>query len=254
MSTIEPSTRFSPNATGPLHLGNAYVALLNREVASLLGLSYVLRVDDTIRGATREAVEAIHQDLDWLGVSFDFRTLSSQYYYKCPKIVNVDYRGRLVLRTGPSIHTAIDAFAGPLHVSESLFSLVDIHDRNPLVCADIADHVSLIVRDMSFLPYTSFYMALYMYYDKPFPILAHIPFLQDSTGSKMSKSVGGTVTIESLRTAGLSAEAAREHVIRSYEEGTNSSFDKQLAAIVETYNKHGRQTPIRRPRKNMRHT
>src|SRR5918994_6150926 len=61
-------TRFAPSPTGSLHLGSALSALANRRRGDWL----LLRIDDTDR--TREvsgAVDAIVEDLGWLGIEWD---------------------------------------------------------------------------------------------------------------------------------------------------------------------------------------
>ncbi|MCJ8191018.1 tRNA glutamyl-Q(34) synthetase GluQRS [Sphingomicrobium aestuariivivum] len=64
-------TRFAPSPTGHLHLGHAY-SLARGLKAIAWGGEIRLRIDDL--DATRcrpEYVTALHEDMDWLGVSFD---------------------------------------------------------------------------------------------------------------------------------------------------------------------------------------
>ncbi|MDR4305588.1 glutamate--tRNA ligase [Chelatococcus sambhunathii] len=62
--------RFAPSPTGYLHLGNARTLLLNALVARRCGGRFILRIDDTDRERVREEfVEAIHEDLSWLGLA-----------------------------------------------------------------------------------------------------------------------------------------------------------------------------------------
>ncbi|MCY4140765.1 MAG: glutamate--tRNA ligase family protein, partial [Rhodobacteraceae bacterium] len=64
--------RFAPSPTGFLHVGNLRTALLNYLVARKSGGEFILRIDDTDRERSREEyVDAIKQDLGWLGLQWD---------------------------------------------------------------------------------------------------------------------------------------------------------------------------------------
>lgn len=65
-------TRFAPSPTGLLHLGHAYAALFAARAAREGRGRFLLRVEDI--DATRcrpEFEQAIHDDLRWLGVTWD---------------------------------------------------------------------------------------------------------------------------------------------------------------------------------------
>ncbi|MGM0584062.1 MAG: glutamate--tRNA ligase [Pseudomonadota bacterium] len=65
-------TRFAPSPTGLLHLGNLRAAFFNWAIARRAGGRFLLRIDDTDAGRSREEfVEAIREDLDWLGLTPD---------------------------------------------------------------------------------------------------------------------------------------------------------------------------------------
>src|SRR6185436_15639458 len=65
-------TRFAPSPTGRLHVGNIRAALHNWLWAKKNGGRFVLRLDDTDRERSREDhVEAIRDDLAWLGLAAD---------------------------------------------------------------------------------------------------------------------------------------------------------------------------------------
>lgn len=67
-----PVTRFAPSPTGYLHLGGARTALFNFLFARHHGGTFLLRIEDTDRArSTPQAVEAILDSLDWLGLSPD---------------------------------------------------------------------------------------------------------------------------------------------------------------------------------------
>ena len=65
-------TRFPPSPTGILHIGNARTALFNYLYARHCGGTFLLRVEDTDKErSTPEAVEAIFEGMDWLGLEHD---------------------------------------------------------------------------------------------------------------------------------------------------------------------------------------
>ena len=64
--------RFAPSPNGYLHLGHAYSALLNHDMARDLGGRLLLRIEDIDVSRCRPQYEAaIYQDLGWLGISWD---------------------------------------------------------------------------------------------------------------------------------------------------------------------------------------
>jgi glutamyl-tRNA synthetase len=65
-------TRFAPSPTGYLHLGNARTALFNALLARATGGAFVLRVEDTDRERSDDALlAAAYEDLAWLGLRWD---------------------------------------------------------------------------------------------------------------------------------------------------------------------------------------
>ncbi len=66
------TVRFAPSPTGFLHIGGARTALFNWLYARHHGGSFRLRIEDTDRArSTGEAVAAIIDGLDWLGLHWD---------------------------------------------------------------------------------------------------------------------------------------------------------------------------------------
>lgn len=63
--------RFAPSPTGPLHVGNARIALLNFLFVRRQGGDFLLRFDDTDRARSRpEHAAGIERDLRWLGLTW----------------------------------------------------------------------------------------------------------------------------------------------------------------------------------------
>lgn len=66
-----PVFRFAPSPNGYLHLGHAYSALLNFDLARERGGTFLLRIEDIDATRCRPAFEAaIYEDLAWLGVTW----------------------------------------------------------------------------------------------------------------------------------------------------------------------------------------
>ena len=67
-----PVFRFAPSPNGYLHLGHAYSALLNVDLARQAGGKFLLRIEDIDATRCRPEFEAaIHEDLGWLGVFWE---------------------------------------------------------------------------------------------------------------------------------------------------------------------------------------
>lgn len=69
---MTPVFRFAPSPNGRMHLGHAYSAWLNAEMAARLGGRFLLRLEDidTTR-CTPKLAQACLDDLAWLGLSWE---------------------------------------------------------------------------------------------------------------------------------------------------------------------------------------
>jgi glutamyl-Q tRNA(Asp) synthetase len=69
---MPPVFRFAPSPNGYLHLGHAYSALLNFDLARKTGGRFLLRIEDIDATRCRPEFEAaIYEDLAWLGISWE---------------------------------------------------------------------------------------------------------------------------------------------------------------------------------------
>ena len=79
-------TRFAPSPTGYLHIGGARTALFSWAYARRHGGNFILRIEDTdIERSTPEAVKAILDGMEWLGLNYDegpFYQMQRIYRYK----------------------------------------------------------------------------------------------------------------------------------------------------------------------------
>lgn len=67
-----PVFRFAPSPNGYLHLGHAFSALLNFDLAGRTGGRFLLRIEDIDTTRCRPEFEAaIYEDLAWLGIAWE---------------------------------------------------------------------------------------------------------------------------------------------------------------------------------------
>src|ERR1700687_659391 len=70
-AAMPPPFRFAPSPNGYLHLGHAFSALLNFDLARASGGRFLLRIEDIDAARCRPAYEtAIYHDLAWLGLAW----------------------------------------------------------------------------------------------------------------------------------------------------------------------------------------
>jgi glutamyl-Q tRNA(Asp) synthetase len=69
---MSPVFRFAPSPNGYLHLGHAFSALLNFDLARRSGGRLLLRIEDIDQTRCRpEYEDAIYEDLAWLGIAWE---------------------------------------------------------------------------------------------------------------------------------------------------------------------------------------
>jgi glutamyl-Q tRNA(Asp) synthetase len=70
------TTRFAPSPSGRLHLGHAFSAAVGHDAARRGGGRFRLRIEDLDPGRCKpEFVDAIYEDLNWLGLNWDGEVL-----------------------------------------------------------------------------------------------------------------------------------------------------------------------------------
>ncbi|MGS1018043.1 glutamate--tRNA ligase [Allosphingosinicella humi] len=83
-ATTEPRqvvTRFAPSPTGFLHIGGARTALFNWLFARHHGGKFLLRIEDTDKvRSTKEAIDAILDGMNWLGLDWDGETYFQSHF------------------------------------------------------------------------------------------------------------------------------------------------------------------------------
>ena len=88
--------RFAPSPTGFLHVGGARTALFNWLLARQSGGTFVLRIEDTDRARSSEAMTgAILRGLEWLGIDWD-----EGPYFQSDRVGEHTAAGRKLLASG----------------------------------------------------------------------------------------------------------------------------------------------------------
>jgi glutamyl-Q tRNA(Asp) synthetase len=73
------TTRFAPSPTGKLHLGHAYAAKVAYDLANKEESRFLVRFEDIDHTRVRpEYYDEILKDLEWLGLSWDRRTMETK--------------------------------------------------------------------------------------------------------------------------------------------------------------------------------
>jgi glutamyl/glutaminyl-tRNA synthetase len=181
--------RFAPSPTGTLHIGNALSAVANRR----LGDWMLLRIDDTdparnIPGGE----EAIVEDLEWLGITWDERVRQSErgdrYARAAADLGTTRFEGITLLREDGS-------------ATYHLASVVD----------DVEFEITHVVRGNDHRPNEALHRRLHEALGSEPPEYLHHGLILGADGKKLSKRAEGA-TVASLREAGIPAEAARGYL------------------------------------------
>jgi glutamyl-tRNA synthetase len=211
----EVRVRFAPSPTGYLHIGGARTALFNWLFARRHGGKFVLRIEDTdIKRNTEEAMAAIYEGLEWLGLDWDEgphvggefgpylqseRTeLYERYLKKLQDAGHIfDDQGALRFRS-PREHVIVDDLvAGKIDFDLSnptthpdmtirrpdgswIFHFVNVID-------DLEMKISHVIRGEDHLSNTPKHIEIVRALGAKPPTYAHIPLILNRDGSKMSK-------------------------------------------------------------------
>lgn len=82
MRLTVPVTRFAPSPNGLLHVGHALSAIIAHDTARRQGGRFLLRIEDIDQSRVRpEFVDAIYDDLAWLGLSWEQPVLVQSQHF-----------------------------------------------------------------------------------------------------------------------------------------------------------------------------
>ncbi len=207
--------RFAPSPTGYLHIGGARTALFNWLFARHHGGKFVLRIEDTdVKRNTEEAMAAIYEGLQWLGLNWDegphvggdfgpyLQSERTELYERyLNKLKNAGHifedQGALRFRS-PREHVVVDDLVcGRIDFDLSnpathpdmtirrpdgswIFHFVNVID-------DLEMKISHVIRGEDHLSNTPKHIEIFRALGATPPHYAHIPLILNKDGSKMSK-------------------------------------------------------------------
>lgn len=201
-------TRLNPTANGPLHVGHAYMALVNQAEAHFTGGLFTLRIEDNQDfwvwkvgvDATRLYCEGIVRDLEWLGIVPDRITLQSQTQAQVQEAVRFALRGRWFDPEhkfsfyAPEVHGMYDTVFYPYAPWLTIDKVME----------DALDSINVLIRGVDLLAENAFYEHCCDLLGIGRPRMVYMPRLMMRGGGQLSplSKTEGTGKIASYRGKG----------------------------------------------------
>jgi glutamyl-tRNA synthetase len=207
--------RFAPSPTGYLHIGGARTALFNWLFARHHGGNFVLRIEDTdIKRNTEEAMAAIYEGLQWLGLNWDEGPHAGGDYGPYLQSGRTELYERYLKKLQDASHIFEDhgalRFRSPREhviVDDIVCGKIDFDLTNPAthpdmtirrpdgswifhfvnVIDDLEMKISHVIRGEDHLSNTPKHIEIFRALGATPPHYAHIPLILNRDGSKMSK-------------------------------------------------------------------
>jgi len=207
--------RFAPSPTGYLHIGGARTALFNWLFARHHGGKFVLRIEDTdTRRNTEEAMAAIYEGLEWLGLKWDEGPHAGDDYGPYLQSERAELYERYLKKLQDAGHIFEDQgalrFRSPREhviVDDIVCGKIDFDLSNPAthpdmtirrpdgswifhfvnVIDDLEMKISHVIRGEDHLSNTPKHIEIFRALGATPPHYAHIPLILNRDGSKMSK-------------------------------------------------------------------
>ncbi len=211
----EIRVRFAPSPTGYLHIGGARTALFNWLFARHHKGKFILRIEDTDRTRnTEEAMAAIYEGLQWLGLNWDEGPHVSGDFGPYLQSERTELYERYLNKLKDAGHIFEDAgalrFRSPREhvvVDDLVCGKIDFDLSNPAthpdmtirrpdgswifhfvnVIDDLEMKISHVIRGEDHLSNTPKHIEIFHALGATTPHYAHIPLILNKDGSKMSK-------------------------------------------------------------------
>ncbi len=213
-------TRFAPSPTGYLHVGGARTALFNWLYARKNGGAMILRVEDTDeKRNTAEALQAIYDGMNWLGLDWDEGPDKGGGYGPYRQSERNPIYESYLAKLEAGGHTYEDAgairFRSPrksVTVKDEVCGTISFDMSNPATHPDmtirrpdgswifhfvnVVDDIEMamthVIRGEDHLSNTPKHVELYQALGVEPPKFAHIPLILNHEGKKLSKRDGGS--------------------------------------------------------------
>jgi glutamyl-tRNA synthetase len=211
--------RFAPSPTGYLHIGGARTALFNWLFARHHEGKFVLRIEDTdIKRNTEEAMAAIYEGLEWLGLNWDEGPHVSGDFGPYLQSERTELYERYLKKLQDAGHIFEDQgamrFRSPREhviVDDLVCGRIDFDLSNPAthpdmtirrpdgswifhfvnVVDDLEMKISHVIRGEDHLSNTPKHIEFIRALGATPPHYAHIPLILNRDGTKMSKRDAG---------------------------------------------------------------
>ncbi len=207
-------TRFAPSPTGHVHIGNIRAAIYTWLFARHEGGQFLLRIEDTDRArSTPEAVQAVFDALEWLGLQPDEEPLyqstrvdahlaAAEQLLRAGQAYREDKggtgRGECVVFRMPGTDMAFhDEIKGELRKAAANLSdfVIVRSDGAPVfhlanVVDDIHMGVTHVIRGDDHIENTYRHVALFQALGAAVPKYAHLPMIVNAQGKPYSKRDG----------------------------------------------------------------
>ena len=222
-------TRFAPSPTGYLHIGGARTALFNWLYAKRMKGQFLLRIEDTDQERnTPEAVQAIHDGLDWLGITSDQETVyqsgrRDRHIQVAMKLWNqgaaYEDNGAIRIRGIKGSQTIQDLVQGEVTWPQDIDDFVILRkDGTPTyMLASVVDdfdmQVSHVIRGDDHLNNAFRQLSIYRAMGWTPPVYAHIPLILDENGKKLSKRTGAAAVTD-YQEMGIMSDAMLNYLAR----------------------------------------
>ncbi|HBA85435.1 MAG TPA: glutamate--tRNA ligase [Verrucomicrobia bacterium] len=229
-------TRFAPSPTGNVHIGNIRAAIYNWLYARHEGGQFLLRIEDTDRErSTPEAVQAVLNSMNWLGLNFDEtpvyqstqlaahlaaaeKLLAGGQAYKLDK--GGAGKGECIMFKMPGTDMAFhDEIKGDLRkAAKDLPDFVIVRSNGtPVfhlgnVVDDIDMNITHIIRGDDHVENTFRHVAIFQALGAPIPKYAHLPMIVNAQGKPYSKRDGDAYVGE-FREKGYLPEALFNYLV-----------------------------------------
>ncbi len=256
MEDNEIRVRFAPSPTGKVHIGNIRAAIYNWLYARHTGGKFLLRIEDTdLERSTPEAIQALFECMDWLGLDWDeevfYQTknvkrhlevveqlLSSGHAYKVEKTSRDGKTGVVTMFRMPKegVIEFDDIVKG--HMAKKAEDIQDFaivrSDGSPIfhianVVDDIDQRVTHIIRGDDHVENTFKHICIFRALGASVPKYGHLSMIVNQQGKPYSKRDGAAFVGE-FRDAGYLPDALFNYLLLL---GWNPGDDREVLTREE---------------------